>query len=160
MDVTNGLLGPAIRQHLIRNRLLRQAKAREGTYGKSETNSANESMLTRAVHPRGHGTGNNETAPLREDLNYGGSWATRPPLLFQLRPDKNQRCVEPTGVLMYSDRVMLDPFDHPIRDFGRDLPIVLSTELKGDEVEHYLRRNLAIKVYDLICTYHILPTVY
>lgn len=102
------------------------------------------------MHPRGHGTGNNETAPLREDLNYGSDWANRPALLFQLRPAKNHRCVEPTGVMMYHGRVVLDPFDHPVREFGRELPATLSTEMKGDEVEYYLRKNLAIKVYDLI----------
>ncbi|KAK4694553.1 hypothetical protein P7C71_g3046, partial [Lecanoromycetidae sp. Uapishka_2] len=133
-DASQQAWRPAVRQDIIRDRLLRQAKAQEGTY----------------VHPHGQGTGNNETAPLREDLNYGSAWADRPDLLFQLRPNHDQRCVEPTGVLIYHGRVMLDPFDHPIRDFGRDLPIVLSTELKGDEVEHYLRKNLAIKIYDLI----------
>lgn len=51
---------------------------------------------------------------------------------------------------MHGDRVVLDPFDHPIRDFGYDLPIILSSEIKGWEVENYLRRNLAIRVYDLI----------
>jgi len=53
---------------------------------------------------------------------------------------------------MDAHRVMLDPFDHPIHDFGNDLPVVLSSRIKGWEVENYLRRNLAIKAYDLIGT--------
>lgn len=32
------------------------------------------------------------------------------------------------------------------------LPVVLSSRIKGWEVENYLRRNLAIKAYDLIGT--------
>lgn len=147
------LPGSAVRQTAIRDRLLRRAKEQEGNYGKFNYYLRKNEVLTDAVYPRGKGSGNNETAPLREDLNYGPNWANRPALLFQLEPTGDQRCVEPTGVLMYNDHVMLDPFDHPIRNFGRDLPIVLSTELKGDEVEHYLRKNLAMKVYDLICMY-------
>lgn len=50
---------------------------------------------------------------------------------------------------MDGTRVMLDPFDHPIRDFGNDLPIVLSSRMAGWEIENDLRRNGAIRVYDL-----------
>jgi len=83
-------------------------------------------------------------------LNDGGDWAARPARLFQLAPTPGQYKVAPTTVLMNGNRVMLDPFDHPIRDFVNDLPIILSSEIKGWEIENYLRRNLAIKAYDLI----------
>ena len=61
------------------------------------------------------------------------------------------RNVEPKTVLIDDDgRVMLDPYDHPIRNFGNELPIIISSEIQGWEVENYLRRNHAIKVYDLV----------
>ncbi|KAL6714540.1 hypothetical protein ACLMJK_007965 [Lecanora helva] len=124
---------PAVRQYTIRDRLL-QAVQTQGQY----------------MHPRGAGNGNNVTAPLASDLHDGGDWQNRPERLFQLDPAEDQYKHEPTGVLTYGDRVMLDPFDHPIRDFGDDLPIILSSEMKGWEVENHLRKNLAIRVYDLV----------
>ena len=94
--------------------------------------------------------GNNETAPLAGDLADGEEPQARPNRLFLLDRPATQRNVEPTTVLMDSGRVQLDPFDHPIRDHGSDLPVVISTEIKGWEIENYTRRNSAITVYDII----------
>jgi len=88
-------------------------------------------------------------APLLSDLNDGGAWINRPARLFQLDSPPDQYRRDPTTVLMDGNRVMLDPFDHPIRDFGNDLPIVLSSRMAGWEIENDLRRNGAIRVYDL-----------
>jgi hypothetical protein len=48
---------------------------------------------------------------------------------------------------------MLDPYDHPIRDFPGELPIVMSDKLHGVWVEYYLRSNREIRVYDLVGTW-------
>lgn len=55
--------------------------------------------------------------------------------------------------MMYQGQVVLDPYDHPVRDFPTELPPTLSTEMNGWEIEYYLRQNRAIKAYDLMGKY-------
>lgn len=105
------------------------------------------------MYERGQGTGDNITAFVAKDVNFGPLWADRPPVLFQLHAPKNEKIIEPTCVLRDGDRIMLDPWDHPIRDFGDDLPIIISSCVLGWEIEHYLRRNRAIRIYDIVGQY-------
>lgn len=51
--------------------------------------------------------------------------------------------------MMYNGMVVLDPYDHPVRNFP-ELPDCLSTQTSGMWIEHYLRKNLEIKAYDLM----------
>ena len=90
------------------------------------------------------------TAPLLSDLADDEAFIHRPARLFLLDPPANQYDVQPTTVMMDGGKIMLDPYDHPIRDFGLHLPIVLSSQMKGWEIENYMRKNSAITIYDLI----------
>lgn len=89
------------------------------------------------------------TAYLEEDKDYGGDFEDRPSVLKQIACKSDQYREKPKGVKTYLQEVLLDPYDHPIRNFS-ELPPTLSTEMKGWEVEYYLRKNLDIKVYDLM----------
>ena len=51
---------------------------------------------------------------------------------------------------MDEGRIVLDGFDHGLRDFGNQLPMYVSSELEGRDIEDYLRRNWEITVYDLV----------
>lgn len=51
---------------------------------------------------------------------------------------------------MDGDRIVLDGFDHGLRNFGSQLPMYVSSELEGHDIEDYLRRNREISVYDLV----------
>ena len=50
---------------------------------------------------------------------------------------------------MEGNQVVLDTFDHPVRDFP-ELPVALSSRMAGWEIENDLRKNLDIRVYDLV----------
>ena len=120
-----------------------------------------EPSLTTTVHVRPEDDNDtNRTAYLHRDRNYGEEWANLPPIIYELYPPANRRAVKPRDVLRdASNRIMLDPYDHPIRDFPGELPIVLSDTLHGVWVEYYLRSNREIKVYDLIGTWQWLQLV-
>jgi len=51
--------------------------------------------------------------------------------------------------MMDRTRIVLDAWDHGIRDF-RELPEAISSALEGHDVEDLMRRNLAIKLYDVL----------
>ena len=107
--------------------------------------------LTAAAHGRSEdGNGTNRTAFLFRDRDYGEDWARLPPVIYELYQPADRRAVKPVGPLMYGDCVMLDPYDHPIRDFPGDLPVVLCADLHGVWVEYYLRSNREIRPYDLM----------
>ena len=91
-----------------------------------------------------------KTAFLREDRDYGGKFEDRPPTLFQIDPPKNRNTAKPNDFVRFQGRVLLDPFDHGIRDFPGELPPCLSTNVEGWEIEHYKRRNSQINTYDLM----------
>ena len=103
------------------------------------------------AYPR-DGKGADVASFLVKDRDFGTAWAHRPPILFQLYPGQNRVAVRPQGVLMDGNRVMLDPYDHPIRDFP-ELPLTLSSKEKGMWIEYYMRQNKEIKPYDLMGTY-------
>ena len=50
---------------------------------------------------------------------------------------------------MYHGHIILDAFDHGLRDFP-ELPVVLSSELEGSDIEYYYRQNGEIADYDLV----------
>lgn len=89
------------------------------------------------------------TAFVKKDYNYGPKRENRPDCLFQIKSDGAKGKL-PEGYVMDGDRIVLDAFDHGLRNFGDQLPIYVSSELEGQDIEHYLRRNWQIAVYDLV----------
>ena len=51
---------------------------------------------------------------------------------------------------MDKGRIVLDSFDHAIRDFPGVLPSALSSEIAGHDIMHYFRQNEHMQLYDLI----------
>ena len=94
----------------------------------------------------------NVTAFVKKDYNYGPKRANRPDRLHQIRSD-GAKGEKPNGYVMDEGRIVLDAFDHGLRNFGHQLPIYISSELEGHDIEDYLRRNREISVYDLVGTY-------
>ena len=89
------------------------------------------------------------TTFLEKDKAYGGEREHRPPLLFQIQPTDG-RAQKPTGYMKDRDRIVLDAFDHGIRDFPEILPKALSSELAGHDIMYYFRQNEEIHLYDLV----------
>ena len=89
------------------------------------------------------------TAFVKKDYNYGPKRANWPDRLFQIEKD-DSKGERPNGYVMDEGRIVLDAFDHGLRDFGNQLPMYVSSELEGRDIEDYLRRNWEISVYDLI----------
>ena len=88
------------------------------------------------------------TSFLQQDQPYGEHRDHRHPLLFQVKPtNPSQR---PTAYVTNHGRIVLDSFDHGIRDFGNDLPLCISSRIEGWDVETYLRRNHSVTYYDII----------
>ena len=86
---------------------------------------------------------------MKKDYNYGPKRENWPDCLFQIQSN-GAKGEMPNGYVMDGERIVLDAFDHGLRNFGNQLPVYVSTELEGHDVEHYLRRNREISVYDLI----------
>ena len=80
--------------------------------------------------------------------SYGKDRDTRSPLLFQIHA-ANAYKQEPTGFMMNKGRVVLDQWNHGVRDFP-ELPEVISTAIEGHDIEDLMRRNMAIRTYDLM----------
>ena len=150
VELANDLEGAAVRQHTIRNRLIRESR-RAGSYSKSTPTYTIHQILMEVAYQR-DGKGADVASFLQKDRDFGTAWAHRPPILFQLYPGQNRVSIKPQGVLMDGDRVMLDPYDHPIRDFP-ELPVTLSSKEKGMWIEYYMRQNKEIKPYDLMGMY-------
>lgn len=112
--------------------------------------------LTGIVFPKKHGNVQgkdplNCTSFLAQDQAYGKARATRNPILFQLEPRLGNRGPEPTEYVRDDNScIVLDAFDHGIRDFGNAMPLCLSTEIEGHDIETYMRRNLKITLYDCV----------
>ena len=73
----------------------------------------------------------------------------RAPLLFQIKPT-NFRKEKPQDYMNDHGRIVLDAFDHGIRDFGDILPKCLSSELAGHDIVYYFRQNEEIQLYDMV----------
>ena len=56
---------------------------------------------------------------------------------------------QPTRYVTDNGRIVLDAFDHGLRNFP-ELPVVLSSELEGSDIEYYYRQNAEIADYDLV----------
>jgi hypothetical protein len=105
-------------------------------------------------YPKFHGNNNgkgpdNYTSFLPQDKPFGPFRAQWNPILWKLK-----RCYEsslkPTDFVKVDGRVVLDAFDHGIRDFGDALPLCISSEVQGHDVETYMRRNSEMTYYDLV----------
>lgn len=89
------------------------------------------------------------TAFVKRDYNFGPKRENRPDRLFQIESDGGHG-EKPDGYIMDDDRIVLDAFDYGLRNFGNQLPMYVSSELEGNDIEDYLRRNCNISVYDLV----------
>ena len=90
------------------------------------------------------------TGFVKKDYNYGPKRENRPDRLFQIQKSEDQKGEEPDGYVMDEGRIVLDGFDHGLRNFGSQLPMYVSSELEGHDIEDYLRRNWQISMYDLV----------
>lgn len=97
------------------------------------------------------------TAFVKKDYNFGPERDNRPDRLFQIEKDGG-RGEKPDGYVMDQGRIVLDAFDHGLRNFGNQLPMYVSSELEGQDIEDYLRRNWEISVYDLVGMYSRIPS--
>ena len=109
--------------------------------------------LTVTEYPKANGNKHkrepyNYTSFLAKDRNVGSERAHRPDILFQIRTPE-LHAVKPNGYVMWNGCIILDPFDHGLRNFP-ELPVVLSSELAGCDIEYYYRQNSEIADYDLI----------
>ena len=106
--------------------------------------------LTCTGFPKKRGYENtNVTAFLQSDYFYGPERDDWPDRLFQIRCDVPEG-EKPNGYVMDLGRIVLDAWDHGLRNFHDQLPIYVSSELEGRDIEHYLRRNREITIYDLV----------
>ena len=104
-------------------------------------------------YPKFHGNKHkrdplNYTSFLAKDRDVGSDRAHRPDILFQIRTQVLHG-VKPNGYAKWNGCIILDPFDHGLRNFP-ELPLVLSSELGGCDIEYYYRQNAEIADYDLI----------
>lgn len=123
-------------------------------YSKSSSILAILIRLTFTAFPQKNGNTHgrqpdNYTSFLLRDQAYGPARTNRNPILFQLRRPNNFG-QKPGGYVMDNGCIVLDSFDHGVRDFGDALPLCLSSEFDGWDIETYLRRNGEISFYDLI----------
>ena len=93
---------------------------------------------------------------MKKDYNYGSKRENRPDRLFQIQSD-GVKGEKPNGYVMDGECIVLDAFDHGLRNFGDQLPMYVSSELEGHDIEDYLRRNREIAVYDLVGTLSYFP---
>lgn len=99
----------------------------------------------------------NYTSFLARDQAYGPLRCNRNPILFHLKP--TDFGVEPTDYVRDNGNIVLDAFDHGIRDFGDAMPLCLSTEVEGHDIETYKRRNMKIAMYDIIGKFAPIPDI-
>ena len=62
------------------------------------------------------------TAFVKKDYNFGPNRENRPDRLFQIERD-DAKGEKPNGYVMYEGQVVLDAFDHGLRNFGTQLPM-------------------------------------
>lgn len=65
------------------------------------------------------------TAFVKKDYNFGPDRENRPDRLFQIESD-GAKGEKPNGYVMYKGRVVLDAFDHGLRNFGTQLPMYVT----------------------------------
>ncbi|CAD6583495.1 MAG: hypothetical protein ASARMPRED_001342 [Alectoria sarmentosa] len=124
---------PAVRLDDIRPRLVQEASNK---------------MSYRFPKRRGY-ENTNVTAFVKKDYNYGPKRENRPDRLLQIASNDTKGEL-PDGYVMDGGRIVLDAFDHGLRNFGNQLPLYVSSELQGHDIEDYLRRNWQISIYDLV----------
>lgn len=142
---------PAIHLEDIRLRLVKEA-SKKMSYRQYHIQKPEEYSLTCTGFPKKRGFDDtNVTAFVKKDYNYGPKRENRPDRLFQIERD-NRKGEKPDGYVMNEGRIILDAFDHGLRNFRDQLPMYVSSELEGHDIEDYLRRNREISVYDLVGT--------
>ena len=126
----------AVRLRDIRDKLLREEDSDQYTIPKKHGNHHGKEPT-------------NYTSFLQKDKDFGPEREDRPQMLFRIENTEPYQA-KPTAYVMDGDRIVLDMYDHGLRDFPDVLPKVLSSELEGHDIEHYYRQNAEIMDYDLI----------
>ncbi len=144
------LVDPAVRLESLRPRLIQEAPP--SLYSECALEPAEGGELTNTAHAKEKGhDATDVTTFLAKDQPYGSDRKNRDPLLFQITSTDN-RGQKPTGYLKDGGLIVLDAFNHGIRDFPLVLPKCLSTNLGGYDITNYFRQNQHITLYDLIGT--------
>ncbi|KAL2038870.1 hypothetical protein N7G274_008392 [Stereocaulon virgatum] len=126
----------AVRLQDIRDKLLRDEDPNQYTIPKKHGNNHGKEPT-------------NYTSFLLKDKEFGPERENRPQILFQINNAKPYQA-KPIAYMMVDSRIVLDMYDHGLRDFPDVLPKVLSSELEGHDIEYYYRQNAEIMDYDLI----------
>ena len=104
--------------------------------------------IEECVRPKKRGyEDTNVTAFVKRDYNYGPRHENRSERLHQIR-NVGVKGEKPNGYVMDKGRIVLDAFDRGLRNFGSQLPMYISSEVEGHDIEDYHRRNREISVYD------------
>lgn len=89
------------------------------------------------------------TSYVPADKDLGPERDNRADILFKIHPT-NTHSQSPVDYMKDDGRIVLDSHNHGIRGFpATELPLILSSELEGVDIELYQRRNRDIKDYDL-----------
>ena len=149
--VADVFLERAVRLKDIRDQLIQDESP--SLYSKCQRATHNFIGLMSTAHAKAHGNVHkkhptNVTTFLAKDKDVGPHKDNRPDILFQVFSTGRNK-TKPTGYVKYRGRIILDSYDHGLRDFS-ELPKALSTELSGADIEYYRRQNATISDYDLI----------
>ena len=143
---------PAVRLEDIRPGLVEEASKKKSYSQTLFPKKLQQQYLTITGFPKKRGyEDTNVTAFVKRDYNYGPKHENRPDRLHQIRSN-GVKGEKPNGYVMDKGRIVLDAFDHGLRNFGSQLPMYISSEVEGHDIEDYLRRNSQISVYDLVGT--------
>ena len=77
------------------------------------------------------------TAFVKKDYNFGPDRENRPDRLFQIESD-GTKGTKPNGYVMYEDQVVLDAFDHGLRNFGTQLPMYVNSSTSSSPFASHL----------------------
>ena len=153
----NRIAVPAVRLEDIRSRLVEEASKKKSYSQSFVPYKLQQQYLTATGFPKKRGyEDTNVTAFVKKDYNYGPKRENRPDRLHQIRSD-GVKGEKPNGYVMDEGRIVLDGFDHGLRNFGHQLPMYISSEVEGHDIEDYLRRNREISVYDLVGMWFCFP---
>jgi len=151
---TNAITEPAVRLQSLRPGILQRANPSQYSEYPLDFLAIHHKKLTRyPAYAKKHNYANGKNPT--DYTSFYAPWqgcgkdrASRSSLLFQIQV-ANAHKQEPTGYMMDRTRIVLDAWDHGIRDFP-ELPEAISSAIEGHDVEDLMRRNLAIKLYDVL----------
>ena len=115
-----------------------------------------KSMLSVKAHtPKAGQDAFDKTSFHPPNQHFGPLRTHRAPLLFQLHKTGGRGQIR-VALMQFAGKYILDQDDHRIRAFP-ELPLTLSTELEGHDIEYFRRQNDQIDYIDLIGTCSVTP---